>query len=162
MAEAALSHSLESWSIDSKAFSPSFYSAATLPEPVTSVFTYATGPAWLDEIKNEIDALKLLPPDWDTYGAPKPSPILLGAALPLLAQVVCRLTPRPSVVPTSDGSVQFEWYTRGFEITIRMISATKFHLSVTDLRGVFDEVDSALDFDLRPLARAVDALSLRQ
>jgi hypothetical protein len=161
MEEAALSHSIDSCISGSEAFAPAFYSAATLPEPVTSAFSYSAVPAWFRKIRAEVEALKLLPENWDSYGAPKLNRVLLGAALPMLAQVVSPKTPRPSVVPTSDGAVQFEWYTRGFEIQVRVVSSSKFHLSATDLRGVLNEVDSELDFDLRPLTQVIDELSAR-
>jgi hypothetical protein len=60
-----------------------------------------------------LDELRKLKPDWDSYK----SSAIKEAAIHT-AEVL--LTAEPTVVPCSDGGLQFEWHTRGIDFEFRI------------------------------------------
>jgi len=60
-----------------------------------------------------LDELRKLKPDWDSYK----SSAIKEAAIQT-AEVL--LTAEPTVVPCSDGGLQFEWHTNGIDFEFRI------------------------------------------
>lgn len=69
-----------------------------------------------------VDALNdklALAPDWDTYGGRGVSINAARAAVSWFLDVFQEGLPTPSIVPGSDGSIQFEWHARGIDLEVR-------------------------------------------
>jgi hypothetical protein len=131
------------------------------PHPWTYSLSSRTAPRWLENVLNEIEGLRLLEANWDTYGAVRINRHSLNAAKELLRELARPKTPAPSVVPTSDGSVQIEWHTRGIDLELRWLSPTTVHMCLEDLRGVLAPLDDDLRYDFSALRTAVRALGSR-
>lgn len=67
-------------------------------------------PDFVVGVHADIDALRSLGPNWDGYGAPAIDPRVIDAAKRFIANLPENLAYRPRVVPTSNGSLQFEWH----------------------------------------------------
>lgn len=115
---------------------------------------------WLSSARHELQALNRLKADWNSYGAVPPSATILQAASDLLAQIASYSIPAPSIVPTSDGSVQLEWHSNDMDIELRFRAPSRFGLYFEDaLTGEEDEIE--LEYDLTPLQRALGTLASR-
>ncbi len=118
-------------------------------------------PAWVEPTVQSLGMLLQLGPNWDSYGGSPIAPRCVAAALDLVFGALPYDTPVPSVVPTSGGGLQLEWHTRGAELEVEFLSATR-------VRGLFEDATSGrrwekdLSFDLRPLVEAISTLSQRQ
>jgi hypothetical protein len=118
-------------------------------------------PAWAEPMVQSLGKLLQLEPDWDTYGGSPIDPMCVVAALKLALEVLPDDMPVPSVVPTSRGGLQLEWHTRGVDLEVEFLSATR-------VCGLFEDADSGtwweedLSSDLRPLAEAISKLSKRR
>lgn len=78
-------------------------------------------PAELFPVYEQLQELKHLQPNWDSYGAVPISEVAINRALELLADLQWT-GPLPSVAPTAPGGVHFEWggEDEGVEINIRV------------------------------------------
>jgi hypothetical protein len=67
-------------------------------------------PKWLPGVVDDLNELATLEPNWDSYGGD----VVSSSTRRRAAEVLLRLIPanarEPSVVPLSDGGVQFEWH----------------------------------------------------
>lgn len=68
-------------------------------------------PVWLFDVKCKLAELLELPDNWDSYGGRRIRSSATSRASSLLESVVSSQTPKPSIVPTCLGGVQFEWHT---------------------------------------------------
>lgn len=76
---------------------------------------------WLEEARRQLEAIRSLPANWDTYSSPPPNTRWIDAAFGLLVSLCCAGSiPKPHINPTPHGGVQFEWEagTRYLEIEI--------------------------------------------
>jgi hypothetical protein len=149
---------------------PSGYDSGALsdiqvPEPSPHPWTYSlssrTLPRWLNKVLKEIDSLRYLEKNWDSYGAPRVNRQSLTEAANVLQELARPRMPAPSVVPTSDGSIQLEWHTRGIDLEVRWVSPTTVHVSLEDLRGVLASIDDDFRYDFLRLRAAIRELSSR-
>ena len=118
-------------------------------------------PDWLGSVKVQIEEFALLRSGWDSY---KARPISMGtrsAAFQLILDLVTENTPPPSVVPASDGTIQFEWHTKGIDLEIRILSMTKIEVAFEDSRGQAESVEGQFEYDFRRLASVMNILSTR-
>ena len=67
-----------------------------------------TPPAATTTLAERLDALALLPANWNGHGAPAPSPAALARARRTLRAVACLVPDR--VVPEADGGIGFYWF----------------------------------------------------
>lgn len=58
--------------------------------------------------------------NWDSYGALPLNPRAVRRSVGLLASIVPAIAPEPTVVPTRDGGVQFEWHRRGIDVEVKV------------------------------------------
>jgi hypothetical protein len=128
---------------------------------VASELSNPPTPKWLDEAKNQLEELSKLANGWDSYGGKQITATALSFARQLLLQLVTPGMPRPSLVPTSDGSVQIEWHTKGIDLEILVLSSTRVGVSFDDLQGEHEPVDVELQYDFRELNRMIEVLSQR-
>lgn len=73
---------------------------------------------WRGHVVARLDSIARLPDNWDDEGAIVPTPQTMTSALRALQSVMPEAAPRPAVVPTGDGGVQFEWHEGGWNIEI--------------------------------------------
>lgn len=59
-----------------------------------------------------------LPEGWNSHGAAVIQDEPIQRALSFLFRVMVASSPEPSMVPLSDGGVQLEWHTRGFDFEL--------------------------------------------
>ena len=57
---------------------------------------------------------------WDSYGARPLSPNAVYRSFSLLPALLPEGAPEPTVVPTRDGGVQFEWHRRGIDLEVKV------------------------------------------
>lgn len=138
-----------------------FQVAEPSPSPWTYSLSSRSKPRWFNRAMAELEALRHLNKNWDSYGAPRINRQSLTEARSLLRELARSKTPAPSVVPTSDGSVQLEWHTRGIDLEVRWISTTTVHVCLEDLRGVLGAIDDDLLYDFLPLKAAIRELTSR-
>ena len=86
--------------------------------PVTAE---ARAPAVYRNAAGTIRELLQLPPNWNTYGAPRISPSAAELAMEVLAIAQRDGLPGPAVVPTAEGGIQLEWARRGSELEIEVL-----------------------------------------
>src|ERR1700693_3892268 len=91
-------------------------------------------PEWVAPTKEALRRLSLLSDNWDTYGAPRIDPMMLGSALGLLSNVMHSDTPAPSVIPTSRGGVQLEWHAKGIDLEVEFLTPTHLRVVFEDQR----------------------------
>jgi len=72
---------------------------------------------------SQLNAIKQLPDDWDSYGSPQLSEEVYSSAQKLIGLIQdAFVSQAPDVVPVSGGGVQFEWQYRGCELEIEFSS----------------------------------------
>jgi len=118
-------------------------------------------PAWVEPTVKSLGKLLQLERNWDTYGGSPIDPTCVAAALRLAFDTFPSEMPMPSVVPTSRGGLQFEWHTRGIDLEVEFLSATRVH-------GLFEDATTGVSWekdissDLSPLVDAISTLSKRR
>src|SRR5438132_11999136 len=105
----------------------------SVKQPVGNVLS-APRPLWISDISKTIQGfIDRLPDNWNSYGAKRIQPELAEAATRLLSKIVQPETPKPEVVPTTEGGLQIEWHIRGIDLEIKIISQEKFGVPFEDL-----------------------------
>lgn len=131
----------------------------------TVAWTYSLSgrhePGWLVRVVNQLKALQFLQFNWDSYGGVPMRSLILRSAANLLCEMAGQRTPVPSIVPTSDGSVQVEWHTRGIDLEIKWITPMRVHVCLEDLRHQLQPVDEDMFYNFLPLRAAIRELTSR-
>lgn len=74
--------------------------------------------AWAGDVFWRLQQLRGYPKNWDSYGGrPLTTAAYLGA-YDLLGRIMFHQFPKPSVVPTGRGGVQFEWHRKGSHVEV--------------------------------------------
>ena len=81
----------------------------------------STVPEWWPSAIKKITALLSLPDNWDSYGAKSIDVNLAYASVNILQQISSIELPQPSIVPTTQGRLQFEWHTAGIRSEERRV-----------------------------------------
>lgn len=95
-----------------------FSRTSRAPVRVT-VLRAATAPRWLGYVIDRLNELALLVDDPDE-DLPAPSHDVLSRALDEANRFLLPATPTPSVVPTTDGHVQFVWHKAGWDVEVEI------------------------------------------
>lgn len=160
MAEAACLVDSASVGSDLAALSP-----LRMAGEATVAWTYSLSgrhePGWLARVVNQLKALQLLQFNWDSYGGVPVRGEVLRSAANLLCEMAGKRTPVPSVVPTSDGSVQVEWHTRGIDLEVKWITPMRVHVCLQDMRHQLPPVDEDIFYNYLPLRAAIRELTSR-
>ncbi len=69
---------------------------------------------------------------WDSYSARPLSPKAVWRSVGLLTTLVPANAPEPTIVPTRDGGVQFEWHRRGIDIEVTIPPVGEVSYMVAD------------------------------
>lgn len=114
-------------------------------------------PRWFRATAEDVCRVLNLANNWDSYGAPRIDRTLAGTGLGLLLEVMDPDTPAPTVVPTAEGGIQFEWHSGGMDVEIELPpdGAVRFFL------GHVDAPDRDVDGDISILHEVVPS-ALRQ
>ncbi len=129
---------------------------------VESYALSSNAPSWLRVVQAQIEECARFEAGWDSYTAKPISSVACAAAYRIIRELATRKTPVPSVVPTSDGLLQFEWHVNGIDLEIRVVSTTKIEVSFEDTHGVLTPLEDAeFRYDFREIKKAIDLLSAR-
>jgi hypothetical protein len=129
---------------------------------VDSYVLSTSAPTWLRAVQGQIEECSRLEAGWDSYSARPISSATCAAAYRIVRELATRSTPVPSVVPTSDGLIQFEWHTNNIDLEVRVLSTTKIEVSCEDARGTLASMEDAeFSYDFRDVKKAIDVLSTR-
>jgi len=74
--------------------------------------------AWLRHAISEVEVLTGLSRGWDSYGAVPVSAAAATKAVAFLVDNAFASLPKPSVVPLSQGGIQFEWHRGDIDLEI--------------------------------------------
>ncbi len=77
--------------------------------------------AWQIQALPGVLALANLPPDWDSYGSPPPSPQAITASINLLEMIDVDDLTVPHIVPVPGGGIQFEWNMNSRELELEVL-----------------------------------------
>lgn len=117
-------------------------------------------PVWLPDLLVDISKLGELEENWDSYGARRIDRRCIEAAVSVLRAILDVATPRPSVVPTSSGGIQFEWHRGGIDLEIEIESPSRMNVFFEDEQvGVQREL--TLMGNIRPLVEFLQCLEAR-
>ena len=116
----------------------------------------------IDEALGWLSELARLEPDWDSYGAPRPSPEVIEQARRFIQLAVARLgqagVPH-EVMPIADGGISLEWRHPGIEVGLNACPEggwTSLLVKNDEGRGHYDEgYDLSDDDALARIARVV-------
>jgi hypothetical protein len=118
-------------------------------------------PNWLRQARAKLNQLRCLPANWNSYGAKQVTPGAIEAAYKLLQEMATHATPYPAIVPTSDGSVQLEWHTRGIDLELRILSPTRLGMTFEDLQHGQELIEAELQYDFTELRKIFEMLDTR-
>lgn len=119
--------------------------------------THVNVPDWWQVALCKITSLMELPENWDSYGALPIDRSLAYVGVNLLQEISSNEVPEPSIVPTTRGTIQFEWHTAGIDFELDVISSTKINTYFMD-EATGMEWEKVLDFDLSQITAAIDLL----
>lgn len=75
---------------------------------------------WASEVESGLETILGLREGWDGYDAQPVDDDIAVFALDLLDRVLPDGAPAPSIVPTPNGGIQFEWHERNWELEIEV------------------------------------------
>jgi hypothetical protein len=91
--------------------------------------------SWAGDIFLRLQQLRGYPKNWDSYGGrPLTTAAYLGA-YDLLGRIMFDRFPKPSVVPTGRGGVQFEWHMKGSHVEVYISPEGNAEVSFEDDLG---------------------------
>ena len=103
-------------------------------------------PTWVPAIVDDLVRLALLGDNWDSYGARPIRSENITTAFEALLTLVRPTTPRPYVVPTVSGGVQFEWHTEGADLEIEIAAPLRLEVFWEPAAGPAVELEIISDF----------------
>lgn len=83
-------------------------------------------PRWLPYVAHRLNELASRADEPDLEGIRAPDASVLERSLRVLRELLFDDTPTPSVVPTSDGGVQFVWHKAGWDIEIEVLPSETY------------------------------------
>ncbi len=92
----------------------SFFFTSTVGRVVVVV----SGTEMIYGLVQDIGRLMALKQNWNSYDAPPIDPRIAIKAMEFSTIIQNENLPKPSVVPTNEGGIQFEWHTNGIDLEI--------------------------------------------
>lgn len=99
--------------------------------------------------------------NWDSYGARAIDPLIAITSLTFLLTVIPSTTPPPSIVPTPEGGIQFEWHRNGVDLEINVCANQSFEVWFEDLNSG-DVLEETIRDNFQPLMPLFERLSRPQ
>jgi len=118
-------------------------------------------PASLWRVFTSIRELANLPSNWDSYGSQPLAASAVRRSFNLLPLVLSDTSPAPSVIPTRDGGVQFEWHRGGIDIEVKIPPSGSASYLIADA-GTGVEQESEESLDLPAIREALERISAAQ
>ena len=104
------------------------------------------------DVNGKLDRLAALPANWDAEGAPPINPKIIQAAREFVARLPADIALVPAVVPSAEGTLQFEWNEDRRSLELEIESPSLVHYLKWDPdRGIEEEHV----FDINDTDRAV-------
>ena len=72
------------------------------------------------KVMSAFKRLAKLTPNWDSYKAQPLSPVAVRRSFDLLTTLLRDDVPEPTVIPTSEGGLQFEWHRQGVDVEVHV------------------------------------------
>lgn len=115
-------------------------------------------PEWLAQVLRNLRELQDLPENWNSYGARCVDPRAIQIADRILRTSMTANTPTPTIIPTNQGGVDFEWETDSVFLLIRVMPSGCIHFNrESTLDHAESEGDISLDW--APLETMIRELS---
>ena len=109
----------------------------------------------LKGLSNALVEFARLPPNWDSYGAPRISADSINSALMALTDLLSTGVPAPYLVPTPSGGIQAEWHHATKSLELEFVSSVQIEFYFEDEgSGICEE--ETLSFDLSPLYQRIN------
>lgn len=115
-------------------------------------------PAWSHDLVMRIGQLGELTRGWDSHGALPVDPRCAESAVRFLLSVLDASIPKPFVVPTVQGGIQFEWHRAGVDLEVEIRSPAGFRVYFAD-EHTGEESEATLSANLLPLVPLLARLS---
>ena len=115
--------------------------------PITSEMSL-----WLQDSQNELQRLKNLPKNWDSYGSSEITDKASKKTADLLHKSACLGLNKPNLFPVSGGGLQLEWQNAGRELEIEILPEGDIEFLIVDENGKMKE-GRAVEADILRLAR---------
>lgn len=117
-------------------------------------------PKWISHIAEVLSSYIWLPNNWDSYGARGTDFKCILVAIQILARIVDEHTPKPSVVPTTQGGVQFEWHVNGIDLEIEIQPSFRLFAAFED-HQLQEEWEGEITEDYSPIESIIEKLASR-
>ncbi len=115
---------------------------------------------WTSAVRESLNRMSCLQDNWDGYDASSIDYSVLLAVADVISSIMLPETPPPTLIPTSNGSVQAEWHMRDLEIEVEIFSSTRIEFYMKDFRSG-EEEEKELSIDFSTLVRAINKLTNR-
>jgi hypothetical protein len=110
---------------------------------------------FVEEVQSALDSLRALAPNWDGYGAPPIDPAVIDAAKMFVANLPDKQSPRPRVVPMSNGTLQLEWHHGSKSLELEFESASSIRYLQWHPEQQIEEEDSFSNADIEKAMRLI-------
>ena len=94
---------------------------------------------WQIQALRALFQMATLPPNWDSYGSPPPSPTSLATSIDLLSEIDLDDLPVPHVAPVPGGGIQFEWSVGQRELEFEILPDGSVEFLKSDGRQPLEE-----------------------
>lgn len=107
---------------------------------------------WLQDAQKELQTLKNLPENWDSYGSPQITIEAGKKAADLLTELARFGMSKPKLFPVSGGGLQLEWQKTDRELEIEILPDGSIEFLIVDQNGEMRE-GSAIGGDILRLSQ---------
>lgn len=115
--------------------------------------------SWVEKVSHRLNQLASLPRGWDGYFAP-PIPFTNAAfAAALIDRITSPDVEAPQLVPGSDGRLQIEWHSGGYDIELEVLAPYKV-IAMRENIDTGDVQEISLDRDFTVLIQWLSELGV--
>jgi hypothetical protein len=94
---------------------------------------------WLQDAQKELQALKKMPENWDSYGSPEITNEASKKVADLLGELARFGMSKPNIFPVSGGGLQLEWQKNARELEIEILPDGNIEFLIVDQNGEMRE-----------------------
>lgn len=118
-----------------------------------------SGTEMIYELVQDIGRLMALGKNWDSYGAPPIDPYIAIAAMRFWLMNFGAGFPKPWVVPTNEGGIQFEWHKGGLDVEAEFRSRNEILGYYSD-KETGDEWEGDISRDFEPFKEVLSRMTI--